>query len=152
PGGARPRACGHRADRRRLARDRLRGHGLCPARSRVLAAGTQRAASEGESAPRRRAGDPPSRGARAPTVRSGDSGSILAGRGGGIRGGAMTEFDQIGLRNRRAIPMAAVPTVSFDWFGATVVDATRSGWRLVALFGLCDRGPGCRLYAILAND
>lgn len=64
----------------------------------------------------------------------------------------MTGFAELGLRNRRAIPLQGVPTESVDRFRDTVVSAVGSGWRLVAYFGLPEDGERTRLIAIVASD
>jgi Ni,Fe-hydrogenase III large subunit len=61
-------------------------------------------------------------------------------------------FDALGLRNRRAIPLGAVPTESIDGFRETVVDAVAAGWRLVAFFGSPEDAERTRFLAILADD
>jgi hypothetical protein len=58
----------------------------------------------------------------------------------------MTGFDELGLRNRRSIPLAAVPREAVDAFRGTVVDAVRQGWRVAAFFGLPEtQGADARL-------
>lgn len=57
-----------------------------------------------------------------------------------------------GLRNRRTVPLGAVPLESMDGFRGSVVDAVRQGKRLVSLFGLPDDAERVRLIAILADD
>ena len=64
----------------------------------------------------------------------------------------MSELDSQGLRNRRAIPLEAIPREPFDRFGRTVTEAVRDGWRLVALFGMPEAQGLTRLLAILADD
>jgi Ni,Fe-hydrogenase III large subunit len=64
----------------------------------------------------------------------------------------MSGFDQLGLRNRRAIPLASVPQEPVEGFRRTVVDAVGHGWRLVALFGFPEAHGRTRLLAILAQD
>ena len=64
----------------------------------------------------------------------------------------MTTFDDLGLRNRRAIPLAAVPLETVTRFRDTVLQATRDGWRLVALFGYPDTAGQTRLNAVLGQD
>jgi Ni,Fe-hydrogenase III large subunit/Ni,Fe-hydrogenase III component G len=64
----------------------------------------------------------------------------------------MTPFDGLGLRNRRAIPLAAVPREEIARFRETVVQAVRDRWRLVALFGTPDAGGRTLLTAVLAQD
>jgi Ni,Fe-hydrogenase III large subunit/Ni,Fe-hydrogenase III component G len=64
----------------------------------------------------------------------------------------MSTFDGLGLRNRRAIPLAAVPREEIARFRETVVQAVRDRWRLVALFGTPDAGGRTLLTAVLAQD
>ena len=64
----------------------------------------------------------------------------------------MSGFDELGLRNRRAIPWASVPVESLSSFRASVVGAVRAGWRVVAFFGLPEQAGASRLLAILAQD
>jgi len=64
----------------------------------------------------------------------------------------MTRFDELGLRNRRAIPFASVPRETLESFRSTVVDAVRTGWRMVAYFGLPEGHDQTRLLAVLADD
>jgi Ni,Fe-hydrogenase III large subunit len=59
-------------------------------------------------------------------------------------------FD-IGLRNRRSIPLSTVPRAEPERFTADLAAAITDGARLVAYFGLPDDGS-CRLVAVLAND
>jgi Ni,Fe-hydrogenase III large subunit len=63
----------------------------------------------------------------------------------------MKHFSEIGLHNRRAVPLAVVPHEPIDHFRETVIHAVRTGWRLVAYFGMPDRGD-TRLLAVLADD
>ncbi len=58
----------------------------------------------------------------------------------------------LGLRNRRTVPLGAVPVESADGFRRTVVEAVGQGKRLVSLFGLPEAGDRLRLIAILADD
>ena len=55
------------------------------------------------------------------------------------------------LRNRRAAPLAALPSHSGDAFRATIADAVAAGGRLVALFGMPEDGS-TRLIAAVADD
>ncbi len=64
----------------------------------------------------------------------------------------MTTFDTLGLRNRRAIPLAAMPVESVSRFRDTVTQAVGDRWRLVALFGSPDTGNRTLLLAVLAQD
>jgi Ni,Fe-hydrogenase III large subunit len=64
----------------------------------------------------------------------------------------VTSFDSLGLRNRRAITLAAVPLETVTRFRDTVLQAVRDGWRLVALFGSPDTAGQTRLLAVLALD
>jgi Ni,Fe-hydrogenase III large subunit len=64
----------------------------------------------------------------------------------------MSRFDELGLRNRRTIPLAAVPREPVDSFRQTVVDAVAANWRLISFFGMPEGDDGSRLVAVLAND
>lgn len=61
-------------------------------------------------------------------------------------------FDNLGLRNRRAVSLSAVPVESIEAYRETVVNAVAGGQRLVALFGTPEDSDRTRLLAILAND
>jgi len=64
----------------------------------------------------------------------------------------VSRFDELGLRNRRAIPWSGVPTESVSGFRERVLSAIRSGWRMVAFFGMPEGAGDTRLLAILARD
>ena len=64
----------------------------------------------------------------------------------------MTGFDALGLRNRRAIPLSAVPLEPLPRFREAVIQAVRDGWRLVAYFGSPEPAGQTRLLAVLAQD
>jgi Ni,Fe-hydrogenase III large subunit len=64
----------------------------------------------------------------------------------------MSRFDELGLRNRRAVPWGAVPLESTERFRETVIGAVTDGWRITSLFGLPDGDTESRLVAILADD
>jgi Ni,Fe-hydrogenase III large subunit len=64
----------------------------------------------------------------------------------------VTTFDGLGLRNRRAIPLAAVPLEPMARFRDTVCQAVRDGWRVIAFFGMPDPADSTRLMAVLAQD
>jgi Ni,Fe-hydrogenase III large subunit len=64
----------------------------------------------------------------------------------------MSDFDALGLRNRRAIPLAQVPDEPIAEFRQTVIGAVRREWRIVALFGVPEPPGSVRLFAILADD
>ncbi len=64
----------------------------------------------------------------------------------------MTRFDELGLRNRRAIPLAGVPVGSPEELGATLGDAVIDGWRVAAFFGTPEPAGQTRLLAVLAHD
>lgn len=64
----------------------------------------------------------------------------------------MNRLDDVGLRNRRAVPLRAIPVEPVDDFRQTVVDAVAADWRIVACFGMPESGGDTRLLAILAND
>jgi len=56
------------------------------------------------------------------------------------------------LRNRHAVPWAAVPCLAVEAFRAAVTAAVRDGRRLVLFFGLPDGTAESRLVAVLADD
>lgn len=64
----------------------------------------------------------------------------------------MTAFNSIGLRNRRAIPLAAVPLETVSRFRDAVLQAIRDGWRLVAFFGCPATTGQTLLIAVLGQD
>jgi Ni,Fe-hydrogenase III large subunit len=64
----------------------------------------------------------------------------------------VSAFDSVGLRNRRAVPLDAVPVEPAEAFGATVTGAVRDGWRLVSFFGMPEGADRVRLLAVLAAD
>jgi Ni,Fe-hydrogenase III large subunit len=64
----------------------------------------------------------------------------------------MSGFDQLGLRNRRAVPFAGVPLEPAEAFRRTVVEAVRNDWRVASFFGMPEGRGATRLVAILAQD
>jgi Ni,Fe-hydrogenase III large subunit len=56
------------------------------------------------------------------------------------------------LRNRRAVPLAAVPLVSIERLGDEAQGAMGAGWRLASFFGMPDGGSETRLVIVLAHD
>ena len=64
----------------------------------------------------------------------------------------MSPFDDLGLRNRRAVSWAAVPLEPGERFRENLVRALAEGWRLISLFGLPDGDDDTRLVAIVADD
>jgi Ni,Fe-hydrogenase III large subunit len=60
-------------------------------------------------------------------------------------------FDDLGLSNRRSVPLRTVPLEPIDRFRDTVAQAVRREWRLAAYFGFPDGGV-TRLLAVLAQD
>ncbi len=64
----------------------------------------------------------------------------------------MSRFDELGLRNRRAVPWSAVPLEPTERFRESVARAVAGRWRLISLFGLPDGDDETRLVAILADD
>jgi Ni,Fe-hydrogenase III large subunit len=64
----------------------------------------------------------------------------------------MSRFDELGLRNRRTIPWASVPNEPISKFREDVLEAVRSGWRMVAFFGVPESAGATRLLAVLARD
>jgi Ni,Fe-hydrogenase III large subunit len=61
-------------------------------------------------------------------------------------------FDEVGLRNRHAVPLENVPLEPIDSFRRTIVDAVTADWRIVAFFGMPETDDRTRILAILAND
>jgi len=57
-----------------------------------------------------------------------------------------------GLRNRRAIPLAAIPMEPVERFGQSVTEAVAGGWRIASLFGTPEGNGRTRLVVILADD
>ena len=57
-----------------------------------------------------------------------------------------------GLRNRRAIPLTAIPVEPVERFVQTVTEAVAGGWRVASLFGTPEASGRTRLVAILADD
>ena len=66
--------------------------------------------------------------------------------------GAVTPPPDIGLRNRRCVPLPAVPRESPERFAESVGDAVDDGWRIVALCGLPEAQAELLLLAVLARD
>jgi Ni,Fe-hydrogenase III large subunit len=64
----------------------------------------------------------------------------------------VSRFEESGLRNRRAVPLRAVPIEPIDDFRETVVRAVAAGWRMVAFFGTPETSADTRLIAVLARD
>jgi Ni,Fe-hydrogenase III large subunit/Ni,Fe-hydrogenase III component G len=64
----------------------------------------------------------------------------------------VTDLFGLGLRNRRAVPLGAVPVEPVDRFATTITDAHADGARLVSLFGLPENADRVRIIAIVAND
>lgn len=58
----------------------------------------------------------------------------------------------LGLRNRRAIPLADVPLRPVDRLSESIREALATGRRLVSFFGTPDGADRTRLIAILADD
>ncbi len=64
----------------------------------------------------------------------------------------MSHLRTPGLRNRRAIPFAAIAVEPVERFGQSVTDAVAGGWRIASLFGTPQDNNRTRLVAILADD
>jgi Ni,Fe-hydrogenase III large subunit/Ni,Fe-hydrogenase III component G len=64
----------------------------------------------------------------------------------------MSRFRDLGLRNRRAIPLPSVPLEAVETFRESITEAVADGWRLVSLFGMPEGSDDTRLVAILADD
>ncbi len=56
------------------------------------------------------------------------------------------------LRNRRAVPLEAVPLVSIERLREEAHGAMGAGWRIVAFFGMPEGGNETRLILVLAHD
>ena len=62
-------------------------------------------------------------------------------------------FDGLGLRNRRAIPLAArAPGAGATRSATRCARRSRDGWRLVSFFGMPEHAGATRLVAVLAQD
>jgi Ni,Fe-hydrogenase III large subunit len=64
----------------------------------------------------------------------------------------MTDPFGLGLRNRRAVPLAAVPAEPTDHFLTSVTESLARGGRLLSLFGLTHGADRTRLIALVADD
>ncbi len=64
----------------------------------------------------------------------------------------MSGLDELDLRNRRAVPLAAVPPEPLSRFRDTVISAVAQGRRLIAFFGMPDSAGQTLLLAVLADD
>ena len=64
----------------------------------------------------------------------------------------MSRWRQLGLRNRRAVPLGALPVEPVERFRESVIEAVAGGRRLASLFGMPEGGGRTRLVAILADD
>src|SRR5712691_6866467 len=64
----------------------------------------------------------------------------------------MSRFRALGLRNRRAVPLDAIPVEPMERVHESVVAAVAEGWRLAAFFGMPEGSDQTRLIAILADD
>jgi len=64
----------------------------------------------------------------------------------------MSGLDELGLRNRRAVPLAAVPREPVDRFRHWVIDEVGRGRRLVMFFGMPETAGQVLLLAVLADD
>ena len=64
----------------------------------------------------------------------------------------MSRWRQLGLRNRRAVALGAVPVEPVERFRESVMEAVGEGRRLASFFGMPEGGDRTRLVAILADD
>ena len=64
----------------------------------------------------------------------------------------MSALDELGLRNRRAVPLAAVPREPVNRFRQWVIDGVGRGQRLVMFFGMPETAGQVLLLALLADD
>jgi hypothetical protein len=65
---------------------------------------------------------------------------------------AAETLSSVGLRNRHAVSLEAVPLERPGDFRRTVIEGVAGGWRIVALFGTPEDADRTRLFAVLAND
>jgi Ni,Fe-hydrogenase III large subunit len=65
---------------------------------------------------------------------------------------AAEKLSGVGLRNRRAVSLDAVPLERPEDFRTTVVEGVAAGWRIAALFGAAEDDSLTRLFAVLADD
>jgi Ni,Fe-hydrogenase III large subunit len=56
------------------------------------------------------------------------------------------------LGNRRAVRLAAIPTLPIDAFRTAIGVAVADGWRIVSLFGAPEDSTTLRLVAVIADD
>ena len=64
----------------------------------------------------------------------------------------MSHMSELGLRNRRSIPLRSVPLEPVAAFRDTVLEAVQDRWRVGAFFGMPDSNGGTRVVAVLAHD
>ncbi len=64
----------------------------------------------------------------------------------------MTAINLVALRNRRTVPLSALPEAPIAGFRDVVLQGVAEGWRVVAFFGLPERAGETRLVAVLAQD
>ena len=64
----------------------------------------------------------------------------------------MSGFDAIGLRNRRAIPLAQIPDEVVGAFRHSVIDAVRRNWRIVAGRFSLSFFPACHSASLSASS
>jgi len=64
----------------------------------------------------------------------------------------VSPWRQLGLRNRRAVPLRALPVEPVERFRESVIEAVGEGRRLAALFGMPEGDDRTRLIGILADD
>jgi Ni,Fe-hydrogenase III large subunit len=64
----------------------------------------------------------------------------------------VTQLDELELRNRRAVPLAAVPREPPARFRDSVITAVAGGRRLIAFFGMPEPTGRTLLLAVLADD
>jgi Ni,Fe-hydrogenase III large subunit len=64
----------------------------------------------------------------------------------------MSGLEELGLRNRRAVPFTAVPGEPIDRFREWVINGVSRGWRLISLFGMPETAGQTLLLAVLADD
>jgi len=64
----------------------------------------------------------------------------------------VSRIPDVGLRNRRAVPLPSLPDEPIDRFRSAILESVRDGCRIVSFFGMPENGEETRLIAVLADD
>ncbi len=64
----------------------------------------------------------------------------------------MSGMEEMGLRNRRAVPLAAISREPVNRFRQWVIDGVAAGRRLITFFGMPETAGHTQLLAVLADD